>query len=128
MNATTFKQEVKVWKNNTGSVIANGNNGFLGIGMVIEGDVEHILVRELMLNGTKLWYLKNRVKTEITDGTFDLEDCLFKVDGSNVCVAYLPDLGSNNVVKYWLNGTTKSFNSVNRFEFDSVFLAGKDVI
>lgn len=132
LNPTTSKQEVKLWKNNAVSIIASGTNSFFASEMVIKDGVEHILIEEgISFDGTKLVYLKNRVKTEITDGTSDVGISYIKVDGSNVCVAYEADsegdLGVVTSGKYWFNGETKTLNGEGNFEIDVVFLAGKDV-
>ncbi len=128
LNPTTSKQEVKLWKNNTVSIIASGENGFLASEMVIKEGVEHILIKEgISFDGTKLLYLKNRVKTEITDGTTDVGPSYIRVDGTNVCVAYEVDSEFVFSVKYWLNGTTKTLNEEDISEIEALFLAGTDV-
>lgn len=128
VNPTTLRPEVKLWKNNTTSVIATGNNGFSATAMIIKDGVEHILINEgITFDGTKILYLKNRTKTEITDGTTDVQRSYLRVDGSNVCVAYEIDSGFSFSSKYWLNGTTNILNNDGVFEINAVFLAEKDV-
>lgn len=128
VNPTTLRPEVKLWKNNTTSVIATGNNGFSATAMIIKDGVEHILINEgITFDGTKILYLKNRTKTEITDGTTDVQRSYLRVDGSNVCVAYEVDSGFSFSSKYWLNGTTNILNNDGVFEINAVFLAEKDV-
>ena len=128
LNTATFVQEAKLWKNNTISVIASGNSDFFAEGMVIKDGVEHIVINEQISGSkTKVLYFKDRVKTEITDGNFDVQRSYIRVDGSNVCVAYFTDLDFNYSIKYWLNGTTKALTGEVFDPFDALFLAGTDV-
>jgi hypothetical protein len=128
LNTKTFKQETKLWKNNVVSVLGSGTSDFFAAGMVIKEGVEHILIQE-EISGvkTKILYLKDRVKTEITDGTTEVTRSYLKVDGSNVCVAYYTDLIFTYANKYWLNGTTKTLTGFDKKPFDAFFLSGTNV-
>lgn len=128
LNPSTFAQEVKLWKNGTTTVIASGNSDFYASELIIKEGVEHILVRErISSTKVKVLYYKNRVKTEITDGSFDVTWSFMNVDGSNVCVAYFTDLTFTYSNKYWLNGTTKTLNGNASHPFDAFYLAGTNV-
>lgn len=128
LNTATFAQETKLWKNNTVSVLASGTSDFFAAGMIIKDGVEHILIKEEISGAkTKLLYLKDRVKTEITDGSFDIAGSYIRVDGSNVCIAYYTDLTFTYTSKYWLNGTTKTLSGHDEDPFDTFFLAGTNV-
>lgn len=128
LNTSTFAQEAKLWKNNTISIIASGSSDFFAEGMVVKDGVEHIVINEQISDSkTKVLYFKDRVKTEITDGSFDVQRSYVRVDGSNVCVAYFTDLDFNYSIKYWLNGTTKEVTGEVLDPFDALFLAGTDV-
>lgn len=128
LNTVTSAQETKLWKNNVISVIASGDNDFLASGLVVKDGVEHILIEEkISASKKKLLYFKDRVKTEITDGSFDVNDSYLKVDGSNVCIAYYTDLTFTYTSKYWLNGTTQTLNGYNSEPFDAFFLSGTNV-
>jgi hypothetical protein len=127
-NPTTLRQETKLWKGNVVSVLATGSSEFFAAGMVIKDGVEHILIEEeISETKTKLLYLKDRVKTEITDGSFDVSRSYIKVDAGNVCIAYYTDLIFTNTSKYWLNGETTTLNGYNLEPFDTFFLAGSNV-
>lgn len=128
LNTTTFAQETKLWKNNVVTILGSGSSDFFAAGMVIKEGVEHVLMEEKISDTkTKLLYLKNGVKTEITDGSFEVNGSYLKVDGSNVCVAYFTDLIFTNTNKYWLNGTTKTLNGFDKEPFDAFFLSGANV-
>jgi len=128
LNTTTFAQEAKLWKNNVTTVIASGNSDFYASELVVKDGVEHILIdEEISTSKTKVLYFKNRVKTEITDGSFDVDRSYMKVDGSNVGVAYYTDLDFTYSMKYWLNGTTKTLTGNNFAVFDTFFLSGTNV-
>ncbi|MEO7976675.1 hypothetical protein [Flavobacterium sp.] len=128
LNTATFAQETKLWKNNVVSVLGSGSSDFFAAGMVIKEGVEHVLIEEKISDTkTKLLYLKDRVKTEITDGSSEVTRSFLNVDGSNVCVAYYTDFIFTYTTKYWLNGTTKTLNGFDKEPFDAFFLSGTDV-
>ena len=122
-NKTNFKTVVKIWKNGVKTTIGSGNTNFIGLDMTISNNNTHVVMREgESFSNSKLVYFKNNIKTDITTGTPDDQFVAMKVDGDNVCIAFI-----NNYTrgKYWLNGIVTSLTGISTDEIQTLFLVNK---
>ncbi len=124
INSSTLREEVKLWKDNTVSLIATSSENIRAEQMIIKDNVRHILMNENSATVLgKFIYMKDNIKTQITPDGVSNDFLKMQVDGSNVCIAY----NENAKGKYWINGVTKTLVGLENVKSKNMFLSNEDV-
>lgn len=124
-NPTTNKNDLKVWKNGTVSLL--GASNFTGKKIIIKDNVTHVIGIEYKTFGDDLVYWRDGVKTTITEIPNSYHKPIMKiVDNNNVYIAYNTLQSPSTIINYWKNGVNNKVNySGPRLE--SLFVFNNDI-